>query len=299
MDVLEDRERFETELAEVLCEPSADPSFNMETWFIDRLYNLLRISNCNFLWALLLIKKLQLEDEKYFGLRRIEEFLYTFVNERKNEDSMFLTEAVRFSDSQMNSDLIKSFMNIITSQNPSGGDLVKLFKAYKSSDPPSVAFLRCPDVIEPILIRAFDEGSPNQMAEKLFLVAYSAFWLPSDSCQDNIRLGEAKLTELRSLVIKITSMSQLQTHLRTFLELAEDPICATVITMWLKRNLFNDDFYEWTSLTNMALPAAFFILDEIVITLPSHRARVFEIWVALLDRKFDMTVPPLSSLVVV
>ena len=41
-----------------------------------------------------------------------------------------------------------------------------------------------------------------------------------------------------------------------------EPIFSAIVLVWIKSKLFNDDFYDWTSLT-MTIPCAFHILDEV------------------------------------
>lgn len=76
-------------------------------------------------------------------------------------------------------------------------------------------------------------------------------------------MGYKKLVQLDALFIKITSMSQLQEHFDSLLELLLEPICSTAIVMWFKNKLFDDEFYEWTAFTMGDTPMAFHILDEV------------------------------------
>ena len=136
------------------------------------------------------------------------------------------------------------------------------------------------------------------------MIAYAAFWIPSEP--HLVLEGKKKLLELDGLLTRITSMSQLSEHFSALLNLLtyidfkiSEPICATAIVLWLKHNLFDDEFYEWTSFTLGETPLAFHILDEIAINHASHRSRVFDIWISLFERNFDMLSAKIATLVVV
>lgn len=227
-----------------------------------------------------------------------------------------MSEAARFSDSSASPDLINAIMNIVVSGNPSGGDLQKLFRMYKSTgNEPDASFLRSADVCNVILESAFAQGhSVSLMDEKLWLLAYSAFWNKSNEAKvkvakfdekTDIENGFEMMKELSSLLEKITSMNQLHAHLlqvkylslSQVLNMIKEPICSSAILIWLKAKLFNDDFYEWTSLT-LSDPAAFHVLDEIAVIQRPHLPRIFDIWISLFEREFDMLDRRLAPLVI-
>ncbi|KAJ3368231.1 hypothetical protein HDU91_000731 [Kappamyces sp. JEL0680] len=204
-------------------------------------------------------------------------------------------------------------MNIIRTGAPSGGDIIKVCGRGLTQDLPSVqvavssarlhfARARCHWYVlpqsdampEPIIRMAFGASHPtNLQAEKIWLLAYAAFWNSSNTVKEDIRAGTALLTDLSQVIERSTSMIQLQSQLSHVLSMLKEPICCAILLVWLAASLFNDDFYEWTALS-MSIPCAFHILDEvrpaglwqIAVLHPFHRERIFDIWISLFEREF-------------
>ncbi|KAJ3306250.1 Negative elongation factor C/D [Kappamyces sp. JEL0829] len=223
-------------------------------------------------------------DASVFQLKRLLEMLDKLSNERNEE----------FADTNAPPELVNAIMNIIRTGAPSGGDIIKICRVYKSPSPPPVSILREPDVIEPIIRMAFGASHPtNLQAEKIWLLAYAAFWNSSNTVKEDIRAGTALLTDLSQVIERSTSMIQLQSQLSHVLSMLKEPICCAILLVWLAASLFNDDFYEWTALS-MSIPCAFHILDEvrpaglcqIAVLHPFHRERIFDIWISLFEREF-------------
>ncbi|KAI8902824.1 TH1 protein [Globomyces pollinis-pini] len=303
--ILDNPDSFYEKVTEILMETNSH-SMDLDNWFLNHLKPLLVLNNHNYFFIQILLKKLiKSGDANYnlYALQKVLEMIYKFSNEKSNDSTKFLSDAVRFAktDQPLHTDLINSLTNIIRSGKLSGGDILKLYRLYKeTSPPPDVSFLRAADIMEPLVIHTFAPGHPvSHMDEKIWLIAYAAFFNSSITCPDDIQKGKVTLDELNGFFGRVTSMAQMFDHLPSLLKLTKEPICATAVLLWIKTKLFDDDFYEWTSFSLGETPAAFHVLDEIAVLHPSHRPRVLDIWVSLFERDFDMVTPRLAPLVVV
>jgi hypothetical protein len=253
------------------------------------------LNNHNFLITSLALRQLierAKENENLYRLKKVTELVEAMANASNNQDVKFLTESARFAyqGKPLSADVINSVTRIAASSgNIAGGDILKLHRIYGSPNPPNVSFIRTLDIMEPLMQQTFSPGhSPNYQAEKLWLISYAAFWNSFPSCKQDIKNGHALLKEVNTLFERVTSMNQIQDHFMTFMNMIKEPICSTAIVIWLKAKFFDDAFYEWSQFSLAEVPPAFHILDEIAITQPSLRPRVFDIWTSLFEREFQL-----------
>ncbi|KAJ3274220.1 Negative elongation factor C/D [Terramyces sp. JEL0728] len=288
--IVDESDRFLQTLSETLLETQSE-SFNLDSWFNNSLKLLIKQ----------LIAKRSGENHNMYSLVRVLEMINSLAFEKQSEDTKYIAEIVRFTSTEdgLAADLINSIMNIVKSGSPTGGDIIKLHRIYQVPNPPDIGYLRAADIMEALLRDSFAPGHPtSHMKEKLWLLAYGAFGGPT-STKESVELGHKKLIQLDHVLTRITSMSQIHEQFDSILELLLEPICSTALVMWLKRKLFDDEFYEWTAFTMGDTPMAFHILDEIAINHPTHRAKVFDIWLSLFERNFDMLDAKIATLVVI
>lgn len=289
-EILENEKQFYSDLDSVLSDLQ---SMDLETWFQAKLIPLMTMSHFNYFITYVALYRLSKNQLDYIAIIEL-------LNEysKRNADMRFISESCRFEDG--NADLTNSILNILTSDSVAGGDVIKLHRLYTGPNKPSVSYLRAVDVIEPLMKQIFGSSRQSNLKAKILdLIAYASFWNDSPSCKQDITKGRNMLVELDKLLLRVTSMSQIQDCIMQFMEFVQEPVCASGILMWLKPKLFDDDFYEWTSFSLGETPPAFHILDEISHELYTHGDLVFDIWVSLLERDFDMMDPKLAPLVVV
>jgi hypothetical protein len=269
VQIFENEEGFYQELTLEL-EKLNNEELDIQEWFTTSLKPLMLSGNHNFLTTCLVIKRLidtRDKNSSLFRLTRVLEMIYEWANGSPNADVQFLAETARFSHSgdSIPVELINSVMNIVRRPgNIAGGDILKLHRLYSGPTPPSVSFLRSKDVIHHLIFQTFSpKHTTSYQKEKLWLIAYSAFWNSTPSCKQDIATGNELLNDLDRLLERVTSMNQIQDHIIVFMDLVQEPICAAAIIIWLKAKFFDDAFYEWVQFSQGEIPMAFHILDEV------------------------------------
>jgi hypothetical protein len=269
VNIVENQPLFYSELSDLL-EKLNDENVDVDHWFNASLKPFMSINDHNFLATTLAIKKLVDTHKHLYRLKKVLEQIHTWANSSSNDDVKFLAETARFAHTTVAAPIeaIQSIMNIVQKGGIiAGGDVMKLHKMYSSPHPPHVSLLRSPDVLDHLVSQTYSAGHPTgHQVEKIWLIAYAAFWNRSTTCREDIIKGRKLLTELDRLLERVTSMNQIQDHMLTFMTMIKEPICAIAIQYWLKVKFFDDRFYEWVQFSQGESPPAFHILDEVPIS---------------------------------
>ncbi|KAI8910104.1 hypothetical protein EDD86DRAFT_190305 [Gorgonomyces haynaldii] len=199
------------------------------------------------------------------------------------KDAKMLSEAVIYSE-QAIAEIVHSLVNIQLTPKPSLGDVIRLYKHYQSST--DVGYLQNARIFNPLIADVFSDSRSHQ-EEKLWLLAFAS------TTKDRLdpQLIQSTIDGLKSLDLqlqRVVSMAQLKDQLLNFLTLVQDPLLSMATLHWLKEKFYDENFYDWNSLTLGQTPAGFHLLDEIAHIHPLQRPVVFEIWKSLFEREFGV-----------
>lgn len=139
-DCVEKFEQFVQRLAHLIMDlKSISPEKTFDVWLLE-FYDLCFASQHNFLLSHCIINSLMESNEKFKKLLRLTQELDDYSQRKNIPDAKIISEMFNFSNEE--SDLVSSFINIKTNGTPTTGDIMKLYRAYHSDNPPSVIHLR-------------------------------------------------------------------------------------------------------------------------------------------------------------
>ncbi|KAI8922469.1 TH1 protein [Powellomyces hirtus] len=226
-------------------------------------------------------------------LRRISVGLQTRCSHAK--DSLLSEELQASLLSSADVEVSDTLLDVYREKSISSGNVLKLYRAYQASPPPSATYLQSSELLEALLAVTFGPyHSRNLLDEKLWLMAYATTAVDTVTEEENTEKVKDTMDALKSLnnlVTRVHSMRQMPENMTPFLAATEIPITAMALLHWIRASLEQPTFYQWGAMGE-EIPSALDILDEVALNLPILRGTLAKFWFDMLERN-SAGIPPL------
>lgn len=235
-----------------------------------------------YLLAEIILRSL-LQDPKNHSLKRVIQDLESAVNRQFKRPP--LASHLSNMVNSLSGDMASALSSIGPNINPSAGDVLAVFRSYKSPHPPSVEYIRRPEFMNCLLSLIFAPSSksgplrPELRDKYLWLISYASAAIPgSTGTAPEVEQNYQTLKALEKLLSKKPTRAELNNIASTVLQYIDIPIASIAVTLWIRYILHETAFYE-TYFRSTEIPIPHLLLEEIAYRHPLQHQIIFDVFV--------------------
>ncbi|KAG9321281.1 hypothetical protein KVV02_000527 [Mortierella alpina] len=185
---------------------------------------------------------------------------------------------------------------ILQSRVPSPGDVLQLHRAYSSESPPSMYFLRDPDVFEIMLSSIFVPSLEGGMVKQdhkekyLWLMAYAASAQEhEDGTTDTseVQTTYEALNALEDTLSKRTAGTDIIPILNNLLVAIETPVVSMALLYWIQFVIKETSYIE-TYFRSHEVPVPLLLIEEMAYKHPLQQAEIFATLVDFFEAPLEL-----------